>query len=174
MAVELLLTSMCAASDRPSESSLVEVGNAAHMVFTGLSVPKNQPPEEGDQEQMKNSEVERKGTVLRRSVDRQNTNPALPFAAVTIPIPIFEISTHSTATSPSTRYTNPLASLASVPIRPLAVPVMSSPQPQLLDAIVSPLRLRGGNAAGACRLRGDRREPGYEPRLYDLFCAGAF
>ena len=78
---------------------------------------------------MKNSEVERKGTVLRRSVDRQNTNPALPFAAVTIPIPIFEISTHSTATSPSTRYTNPLASLAHVPTRPLAVPVMSSPRP---------------------------------------------
>ena len=80
---------------------------------------------------MKNSVVERKGTVLKRSVVRQNTvtfiqsNPALTFAVVTIPTS--EIPTHSTATAPSPRSTNPRAPLAGVSIRPHAVSFSSSP-----------------------------------------------
>lgn len=82
---------------------------------------------------MKNEPVvEGNGTELKRSSDRQNTvtivpsNPALTFAVDTIPTS--EIPTYSTATSPSSRSTYPLASLAGVSIRRRPAPVTSSPR----------------------------------------------
>ena len=95
--------------------------------------PKEVATEKRTQEQMQNSAVERKGTELKRSIDRENTvlivptNPALTFAVVTIRTS--ESPTHSTATPPSPRSTYPARKLASVSVRPLAVPVMSSPRP---------------------------------------------
>lgn len=82
---------------------------------------------------MKNSVVERKGTVLNRSVVRQNTatiiqsNPSLTFAVVTLPTSESLTPLDSNLTAPSKHL--PARKLAGVSPRPLAVPVMSSPRP---------------------------------------------
>ena len=95
--------------------------------------PRKQSPEKESQEQMENSVVEREGTVLNRSVVRQNTatilqsNPALTFAVVTLTTSESLTTLDSNPTAPSNHL--PARKLASVPIRPLAVPVTSSPRP---------------------------------------------
>ena len=171
---------MCAALGRPSETRVMEVGNAAHIgvVQDSMSLT-NQLPEErepGADEELSSREERNSTEEISSTSEHSHVHPVEPSPSLRRrrhhPHPRDPHPLDRDLTAPSKH--QPARFARKRPYTPPRRPRHVISPTHLLDAIVSPLRLRGEPAADACRWRGDRREPLHDASLGCLPYACAF